>query len=108
MRITPFGFMQIQELEKEIKKYEGFNRYITKIKLFNERIMGMKGGIIVSTTAFLIICIFAFNIKASAVISKIPLLSSIIDTKILKEFEAINEQDEFYRAMMGESGRNSG
>jgi len=32
LRITPFGFMQIGELEKEVKKYEGFNRYITKAK----------------------------------------------------------------------------
>lgn len=53
-------------------------------------------------TVFLIVCIFAFDIKVSAIISKIPLLSSIIDTKVLQEFEAINEQDEFYRAMMGE------
>lgn len=35
---------------------------------------------------------------------KIPILSSIIDTKMLKEFEAINEQDEFYQAMMKDSG----
>jgi hypothetical protein len=63
--------------------------------------------VIVSSTIFLIICIFAFDVKVSAIVSKIPLLSSIIDTKILKEFEAINEQDEFYRAMMGETENSS-
>ncbi|MDD5197784.1 MAG: hypothetical protein PHN60_02895 [Candidatus Gracilibacteria bacterium] len=107
LRITPFGFMQISELEKEIKKYEGFNRYITKIKAWSERIVGMKGGIVVGTTTFLIICIFAFNIKVSAIVQKIPILSSIIDTSILKEFEAINTNDEFYQAMMSDSGTPS-
>lgn len=107
LRITPFGFMQISELEKEVKKYEGFNRYFTKIKVFSDRVMGMKWGIIVSITVFLVICIFTFDIKVSGIIQKIPILSSVIDTKILKEFEAINEHDEFYRAMMSDSGTSS-
>lgn len=102
IRITPFGFMQIPELEKEVKKYEGFNRYITKIKKFNDRIMGMKWGIVLGITTFLIVCIFIFDIKVSKIIEKIPILSSIIDTQVLKDFEAINEKDEFYRALMTE------
>ena len=69
--------------------------------------MGMKWGIALSTTAFLVICIFVFDIKVSAIVQKIPILSSIIDTKILEEFEAINEQDEFYQAMMSDSGKPS-
>ena len=44
-----------------------------------------------------------FDIKVSQIVQKIPLLSSIIDTKLLEEFEAINEQDEFYQAMMSDS-----
>jgi len=102
IRITPSGFMKIFELEKEVKKYEGFNRYITKVKVWSEKIVGMKWGIVVSTTIFLIICIFVFDIKVSAIVQKIPILSSIIDSKMLKEFEAINEQDEFYQVMMSD------
>lgn len=34
--------MQIAELEKEVKKYEGFNRYITRAKELADRVMGMK------------------------------------------------------------------
>lgn len=66
----------------------------------SDRLIGMKGGIAVIITTFLIICIFMFDVKVSAIIQKIPLLSSIIDTKILEDFEAINERDEFYKAMM--------
>lgn len=95
--------MQIGELEKEVKKYEGFNRYITKAKELWDKFMRMRWGIALSTTAFLVICILVFDIKVSQIVQKIPLLSSIIDTKLLEEFEAINEQDEFYQAMMSDS-----
>jgi hypothetical protein len=95
--------MQIPMLEKEVKKYIGFNRYITKLRGFLDKIMGMKGGIILSTTAFLVVCILVFNVKVSQIIQKIPILSSVIDTKILEEFEAINEGDEFYQALMSDN-----
>jgi hypothetical protein len=36
----------------------------------------------------------------SKVIRKIPILNSVLDTKILEEFEAINEHDDFYQAMI--------
>lgn len=58
-------------------------------------------------TVFLVVCIFTFDIKVSKVIQKIPILSSVIDTKILEDFEAINEHDEFYRAMMSSSQESS-
>lgn len=62
--------------------------------------MGMKGGIIFTLTSLLIVFIFVFDVKVSAIVRKIPILSSVIDTKMLEEFEAINEQDEFYQAIM--------
>lgn len=42
LRITPLGFVRIDELEKELQRYEGFNRYVVKIQEFNEKILGMK------------------------------------------------------------------
>lgn len=58
---------------------------------------------IVGFTVFLVVCIFVFDVKVSKIVEKIPLLSSVIDTKILEEFEAINEDDEFYRVAMSDS-----
>lgn len=63
----------------------------------------MKGAIVVGITSFLIITIFVFDIKVSKIIEKIPILSSIIDTQVLADFEAINEKDEFYQAMMSQN-----
>gem|GEM_PF-5448644 len=103
LRVTPAGFMHIPELEKEAKKYEGFNRYITKFQDFIEKVTGMKGAIVIGITSFLIVTIFVFDIKVSKIIEKIPILSSIIDTQVLADFEAINEQDEFYQAMMSQN-----
>lgn len=62
----------------------------------------MKGAIVVGITSFLIITIFVFDIKVSAIIKKIPVLSSIINTQVLADFEAINEKDEFYKALISE------
>lgn len=100
LRVTPAGFMHIPELEKEAKKYEWFNRYFTKFQELIEKVTGMKGAIVVGITGFLIITIFIFDIKVSKIIEKIPILSSIIDTQVLADFEAINEKDEFYKALI--------
>lgn len=103
LRVTPAGFMHIPELEKEAKKYEWFNRYLTKFQELIEKVTGMKGAIVVGITSFLIITIFVFDIKVSKIIEKIPILSSIIDTQVLADFEAINEKDEFYQALMSQN-----
>ncbi|MDD5377362.1 MAG: hypothetical protein PHH16_04605 [Candidatus Gracilibacteria bacterium] len=104
LRITAAGFMRIPELEKEVKKYEGINRYITKWKKFLEETTNTRGAAIIGITGVLILSIFVFNIKVSKIIDGIPLLNSVINTKILAEFEAINTQDAFYQAMMSDSG----
>lgn len=86
-----------------MKKYKGLNRYITKWRGFLDETLYMRGILITSITGILILSIFVFDIKVSKVIGKIPLLSSVINTKILEEFEAINTNDEFYQAMMSDS-----
>jgi hypothetical protein len=48
---------------------------------------------------FCILIIFAFDIKLSKFISKIPLLNSVIDSTILETFEKVNENDEFYKSL---------
>lgn len=63
----------------------------------------MKGAIVAGITGFLIITIFVFDVKVSKIIEKIPILSSIIDTQVLADFEAINEKDEFYQALISEN-----
>ena len=99
IRLTPEGFMYIETLEMELHKYVGFSRHITKVREWNEKFVGIRGGLIIGITILLIICVFVFDIRVSKVIQKIPLLSSIIDTKLLEEFEAINEQDDFYTSV---------
>jgi len=46
--------------------------------------------------------IFAFDIKVSAYISKMPILSSIINTETLEKFEEINANDDMYKEVQKE------
>lgn len=73
------------------------------MRQYSEKIMGVKAELIMAATIFLVIIIFIFDIRVSKIIQRIPLLSSVIDTKVLEEFETINENDEFYRALMKEN-----
>jgi hypothetical protein len=52
-----------------------------------------------SFTAILTIMIFAFDIKVTAYLDKLPLVSSIVDIDLLKQFENVNENDDYYKQM---------
>ncbi len=98
-KITAEWLRYIEILEKQLKEMKWFWFIANKFKHFWEIFLKMKVAVWVWLTVLCVIIIFAFDIKISKFISKIPLLSSVIDTSILETFEEVNKNDEFYKSM---------
>jgi hypothetical protein len=90
---------------RQEKLYDNIDSTIWLKWLYNfakshiELMLKYKFVAVFSFTAILTIMIFAFDIKVTAYLDKLPLVSSIVDIDLLKQFENVNENDDYYKQM---------
>lgn len=101
-KITANWIKRFEELKEIIESNKWIRWFFNKIKDFFEQIFSYKYVVWIWLTWICLILIFWFNVKVSEYISKLPILSSIIDTETLEQFEAVNEDDDFYKWVMQE------
>lgn len=101
-KITANWIKRQEELKEKIESCKWIRWFFNNIKWFFARIFDYKYVIWIWLTVFCLILIFWFDIKVSGYISKLPILSSIIDTDTLEQFEEINASDDFYQWLLQE------
>lgn len=106
--ITRAGFDRLDMIDTEILEHTGWRAYLTLWREKVEILSKIKAPLAVGFTLFLIILILVFNVRVSSFIESIPLLSSVINTTVLKEFEDVSTNDDYYQALAGSMERTIG
>ena len=101
-KITSKWIEKYEELSELVESNKWIKWFINKIKSIWELVYSYKYLAVLSLTWICIIMIFVFDIKVSAYLAKLPLISSIIDTDLLKQFEDVNDNDEYYKQIKNE------
>lgn len=96
IKITSDWLKELEKIDKEISSQTWFNWIILKIKELQEKLWNLKLIIWIIATILSVLSISIFNLKASEIIKKIPLLSSVINIETIEEFEKLNEDDKDY------------
>lgn len=108
IKITSSWIDYQEQLTKSVESSKWIKWVFNKIKWYFSKILDYKYLIWFSLTWVCLILIFVFDIKVSSYIEKLPILSSVIDTDTLEQFEDINESDDFYQSILQElSSSNS-
>lgn len=107
-KITANWIKRQEELKEKIESCKWIRWFFYDIKCFFARIFDYKYVIWIWLTVFCLILIFWFDVKVSGYIAKLPILSSIIDTDTLEQFEEINANDDFYQWLLQEFNSSIG
>ena len=98
-RITKTWVEYLLSLRKEILNSIWLKWVFFSFKQKLEFLFKYKIAFWFASTAICVIAIFVFDIKISDSLSKMPLVSSVINTDILKAFEDVNENDDYYKEL---------
>lgn len=98
-KISSNWIQKYEELKKQIESSKWIIWFLNKIKDSINYIYTRKIVIWTSLTVMLMFMIFVFDIKVSNFVSKIPLISSILDIDLLKSFEEVNINDEYFQEL---------